>query len=492
MPEKLIFNDSQIKMKGFYLLLFMLISAGFSYAQEWSEPVNVSNMEGKDKHLDFIIDHNGIIHCVWAHQHSSSLFKVYYSKSEDQGTTWTEAEDVSQNTSLRCDRPHIVANSQNVLFVSYDYDSYSTTQSLIGMKTFDGVGWSQMDTVSVGMPGSFRNTINIDNNDRVYCFWYFGTNSGYFSYRYYENETWSETLSPYNNVYHMLIQETVIDADNKVHCLGNMFNEWSYDEAATYFYYEPITDQWSGVDTMNSKSYSMDAGIDLDGQNNPHIVWRQNRYLSGPNNDSTMYTYFNGNAYSEPELIVEDPFNQRCQVLNNKVYIMNLEKDGDLNNVVMYEKDNSGNWIGEVLISAEVIAHISLFSKDAKHHLFLHGKIDNNEYEIYYMNKVIDTATNINEPPKFSINGLKIYPNPFSESTHVFFNVLMPGVADVSVYELSGRRIATLTRNYKIPGEQQVTWGGKDDEGNQVNNGLYLVRLRHGNNILTRSVEYIR
>lgn len=189
-------------MKHLLHILFSLILTYSTTAQEWSEPVNVSNMEGIDYFPDFCIDQDGIIHCVWSHNYGGSLIKVFYSKSEDEGTTWSEAEDISQNIALWCLRPHIVANSENHLFVSYDYDTYSTTQNLVVMKKYDGNAWSDADTVSEGMPGAKKNTLSIDHNDRVYCFWYVGTNTGHFSYRFLENNTWSEIFSPYSDEYH--------------------------------------------------------------------------------------------------------------------------------------------------------------------------------------------------------------------------------------------------------------------------------------------------
>jgi hypothetical protein len=478
-------------MKGNLILLLLFTLYFTTQAQEWSEPVNVSNMEGTDYFPDFCIDGNGVIHCVWAHHYGGEHIKVFYAKSEDQGATWSEAEDVSQNSSMSCMRPHIVTDNQNRLFVSYDYDSFSTTQSLIGMKIFDGVGWSQMDTVSVGMPGARKNWLVIDGNDQVYCFWYHDMNYGSVYYRIRSLGQWGEIETPFDNNDFYATSDVCVDGDNNVH-LSGLYREYghNYEDVRT-FYCKLVGSSWIGF-YLFGDDQCIETAIDTDEAQNPHVCWKQYTSNSIPPNDGTVYSGYDGTSWTEPELIVEDPFNQRCQVVNNKVYIMNLEKDGDLNNVVMYEKDPLGNWIGEVVISAEVIAHEKFISTALRHHVILYGKIDNNNLEVFYLDKVIDTATIMNESPKFSINGLKIYPNPFSESTHVIFNVLKPGVADVAVYELSGKRIATLTRNYKIPGEHQVTWDGKDDEGNRVNNGLYLVRLRHGRNILTRSVEYIR
>jgi hypothetical protein len=79
------------------------------------------------------------------------------------------------------------------------------------------------------------------------------------------------------------------------------------------------------------------------------------------------------------------------------------------------------------------------------------------------------------------------YPNPFwSEATsrlagnpETNIRYTLPFVANVSliVFDLNGRRVASLEAGMKTPGEHVVRWNGRDRAGNRVPSGVYFYRL---------------
>lgn len=72
------------------------------------------------------------------------------------------------------------------------------------------------------------------------------------------------------------------------------------------------------------------------------------------------------------------------------------------------------------------------------------------------------------------------FPNPFDASgTHFSFLLLGAEPADVrlSVYTLSGRLILTRTERTLVPGYHQIAWDGRDAEGDELANGVYLFRM---------------
>ncbi len=69
------------------------------------------------------------------------------------------------------------------------------------------------------------------------------------------------------------------------------------------------------------------------------------------------------------------------------------------------------------------------------------------------------------------------YPNPFNPKTLIRYDLPVGGQVKLSVYDLRGRKVATLV-NAKLPaGAQQVSWSGHDDRGGEVAAGVYLYRL---------------
>ncbi|MFN0150272.1 MAG: FlgD immunoglobulin-like domain containing protein [bacterium] len=86
---------------------------------------------------------------------------------------------------------------------------------------------------------------------------------------------------------------------------------------------------------------------------------------------------------------------------------------------------------------------------------------------------------------------LHVSPNPFVASASVAFaltNLDAPRF-DVSVYDVSGRRVRTLATGETIAGRRSVVWDGRDERGEAAATGLYLFRLQSGGlEVVTKGV----
>jgi hypothetical protein len=69
------------------------------------------------------------------------------------------------------------------------------------------------------------------------------------------------------------------------------------------------------------------------------------------------------------------------------------------------------------------------------------------------------------------------YPNPTGASTRIAFSTARRGKAVISIYDLAGRRLRTITDEYRHAGEHEFVWDGRDDWGNSVPSGVYFCRL---------------
>ena len=68
-------------------------------------------------------------------------------------------------------------------------------------------------------------------------------------------------------------------------------------------------------------------------------------------------------------------------------------------------------------------------------------------------------------------------PNPTRGTADLGFSIERGGLVDVSVFDLSGRRVATLVHEFRDAGHYPATWNGRDDRGQLSRNGVYFVRL---------------
>ncbi len=75
---------------------------------------------------------------------------------------------------------------------------------------------------------------------------------------------------------------------------------------------------------------------------------------------------------------------------------------------------------------------------------------------------------------------LQNYPNPFNPSTVVAFDLAVRGRVRVEIYDVLGRRVATLADRVFDAGRNRLVWNGLDSRGRLVASGVYICRLDTG------------
>ena len=90
---------------------------------------------------------------------------------------------------------------------------------------------------------------------------------------------------------------------------------------------------------------------------------------------------------------------------------------------------------------------------------------------------------------EFDIHVFGNYPNPFTDKT-IFSYFITPDVLDefeIRIYTLSGRLIRRITEDVntinqpngaRSPGYNELIWDGRDEDGNEVANGVYFALIR--------------
>ncbi len=71
-------------------------------------------------------------------------------------------------------------------------------------------------------------------------------------------------------------------------------------------------------------------------------------------------------------------------------------------------------------------------------------------------------------------------PNPFNASTVIPFLIGIPGYYELAVYDVLGRKIATLASGFRIKGKYRTIWDGKTTNGADAASGFYFYVLRRG------------
>ena len=84
--------------------------------------------------------------------------------------------------------------------------------------------------------------------------------------------------------------------------------------------------------------------------------------------------------------------------------------------------------------------------------------------------------------------GIKIYPNPFTNSTNISYTLNAYSSVKIEVYDLMGRRLSTLVDQAQCEGEDTVQF----DAGPSIPTGMYMVRVSMGNTVVTKQVMVLR
>jgi hypothetical protein len=83
-------------------------------------------------------------------------------------------------------------------------------------------------------------------------------------------------------------------------------------------------------------------------------------------------------------------------------------------------------------------------------------------------------------------------PNPFNSQTTVRFVLPAESRVELSVYNTTGQRVATLVRGERPAGAYVLDWDGRTDDGRPLATGVYLYRLRAGSQVQVRKLLLLR
>jgi hypothetical protein len=83
-------------------------------------------------------------------------------------------------------------------------------------------------------------------------------------------------------------------------------------------------------------------------------------------------------------------------------------------------------------------------------------------------------------------------PSPAREKTLLRFALPHAAQAQLAIYDLQGRRVATLVDGNRDAGWNAISWSGRDARGRRVAPGIYFARLEVQREVHTRKIVWLR
>ncbi len=99
------------------------------------------------------------------------------------------------------------------------------------------------------------------------------------------------------------------------------------------------------------------------------------------------------------------------------------------------------------------------------------------EYRLAFSTTNVVDSPHVAAPPdRFALGAPR--PNPFGPETRIRYDVpAAGGHVSVSVFDIRGRRVATLVEGHEPAGRHTALWRGLDQSGRKVGSGIYFVQL---------------
>ena len=80
------------------------------------------------------------------------------------------------------------------------------------------------------------------------------------------------------------------------------------------------------------------------------------------------------------------------------------------------------------------------------------------------------------------------YPNPFNPSTAIPYHLPEAGHVELSIFNILGQQVRILIDGWQEAGTHAATWDGRDQQEQGLATGVYLSRLRAGQQVMVRKM----
>lgn len=165
---------------------------------------------------------------------------------------------------------------------------------------------------------------------------------------------------------------------------------------------------------------------------------------------------------------------------------------------IQYLVRNGGVWESAIVDSTVFETRPVALDLDASGNPFIayvSGPGPLNQYEMRVAS-IGNVGMGVGAVPAVSSNALGFganRPDPFARTTTIEFQVPAEGVVSLAVFDVAGRRVATLLDRARTrSGTHHVAWDGTDHTGRGVASGIYFYRLEVSGDVATKRVTVRR
>ncbi len=244
------------------------------------------------------------------------------------------------------------------------------------------------------------------------------------------------------------------------------------NNSAGIFFTNDGGSSWLNITDTLPNRYPMDITIDPNDNSKVCVVF------SG---FGTSHAYKSSNSGIEwQDIGIGLPDLPTSSVVIDPLYPNHIYVGNDFG--IFVSTDDGASWqtFIEGLPDAVMAMDLSISQTNRMLRVATHG---NGVFERKLLDFVSDIPISKNSIPiDFELN--QNYPNPFNPNTKIKYSIYHPTNMSVIIYNSRGQEIKKLISNhYTRPGNYEILWDGKNNNGNIVSSGTYICKMAAGDKI---------
>ena len=450
------------------IILILIFTISLITKGEWSTPVLIAEPESGVANHDcqIAIDRNGVLHTVWSELIMvDSLFfnlgLLKYSQSTDEGKTWSPQVNITpNNTTERIYESRIAIDSENNVHIIFYYISDDNA-----FYYMNNVGGSWSEPEYLGFHITSIPLIEIDEDDRIYLFFYAG-NKSYFIFKE-KMGSWNtpSSIPGVENYYIADIQYYGSD----LYAVGRELIGKKSTSFARLFRYNRVSESWTDViDISNSSALSRGRSIYI----RDYII--HIAILDGPSGSDNVTVYINGgmdlNSWSVPDTIgINRTFDKQIFVdIDNTPHI--FENNSTYSDIIRSYKYTGNEWVSEIVRSdtTSYFDDLNVAFNKVDECYIIYGYNKN----IYFQSKIVTGIENSEDIGIINSYQLSNYPNPFNPETVISFRLDKKTNIKLSVMNEKGEEVKIVYEGRLNKGLHQYSFNASG-----LKSGVYFLNL---------------
>ncbi|HDM36826.1 MAG TPA: DUF2341 domain-containing protein [Candidatus Syntrophoarchaeum butanivorans] len=204
----------------------------------------------------------GYLHRVYTKWDGSS-YRVYYGKSTDDGSTWTES--VLTDAGVNSTHPAIAVDSEDNIWVVYEREGGG-----IRYRVYQGTSWGSEQILSTD--AGEAPALAVDASDNVHVIWMANLSGTYkVRYSYYNGTAWNDTINITASTEDQKYPSIAIDP----YSIHVVWQEYDTANNTWDIKYRRYQSGWDSVFNITNESFydQIYPSIAVDLNNNVHVVW---------------------------------------------------------------------------------------------------------------------------------------------------------------------------------------------------------------------------